>query len=204
MMNSQSLKPGAIAAVLNTDHVTEATRAALKTRLAWSPPAEPKCFGPEDFAVLTAVCERLVPQPHPDRQVALAARLDERLAGGVGDGWRYDALPPDRIAIAQGIMGIDQTARALLHNGFCDLSPTEQDQVLCAVQQGSPPGEVWKTLDAKRFFEDLLAQVCELYYSHPYAQERIGYIGMADAQGFHALGLNRRDPVENEAYDAPV
>ncbi len=198
------LKRGAIEHLLDTDHVTAPTRRALAARLSWAPQSGPLCFDPAAFATLEAVCGRLVPQPDPSRRVALAARLDERLAAGGGDGWRYDVLPPDRVATVQGVVGLEQTAKALFEAPFVALPSERQDRVLAAVQAGDPPGEVWRTLNAHWFFIDLLAQVTELYYAHPYAQEAIGFAGMADAQGFQALGLNRRDPVEDEASLAPL
>jgi hypothetical protein len=70
------------------------------------------------------------------------------------------------------------------------------------VQRGDVEGGVWDTLPAQRFFEELLAEAVECYYSHPLAQEEIGYVGMADAHGWQAISLNRLEPWEPRAVEA--
>ena len=51
-------------------------------------------------------------------------------------------------------------------------------------------------MPAARFFEEMLSEVVALYYSHPLAQEEIGYVGMADARGWPRVG-----PGELEAHE---
>ena len=64
---------------------------------------------------------------------------------------------------------------------------------------GDAPGATWQTLPAKRFFEELLAEAAENYYSHPLAQEEIGYVGMADLPAWERLGLNQLDDREKNS-----
>ncbi len=197
------LKRGAIEAALTTPLVTDATREALRSRLDWMAPPK-RVLSTAAFATLQAVCERLIPQAPDCEPIDLASRLDASLAEGRGDGWRFDDLPPDAEAIELGLVGIEQAARAMFDQAFIALSPEDEDRVLAKVQDGSAPGVVWATVPPKRVFEELLGQLATLFYAHPRAQEAIGYIGMADAEGFWALGLNQRDLVENEASDAPL
>ena len=197
------LKRGAIEVVIETTKVSHATRDALNARLAWRAGAEP-ALGEQALATLRAVCDRLIPQGQGRAPVDLAGRLDAALASGPGDGWRHDDLPPDREAVAVGLRGIEETAAAMFQRAFAELPPEWRDAVLARVQDGSAPGRVWATMPPKRFFEELLGQLATLYYAHPAAQEAIGFIGMADAEGFQAIGLNRRDPIEDMASDAPL
>ncbi len=188
---------GTVRALLGSDLVTPPTRAALEARL--TPPLEqaaPRFFADTDFYTLTAALERLFAGPvHPSaREIALA--IDARLASGGGDGWRYDALPPDTDAARLGLQGLSQTARAQHGADFAALTPEQQDSVLSAVQSGDAPGEVWETLPGKRYFEDLLAEASACYYSHPLAQEEIGYAGMADARGWSKIRMNEREAWE--------
>ena len=88
------------------------------------------------------------------------------------------------------------SARAQFGSPFVALNEGQQDSLLHAVQHGVVSGDVWPSLPAQRFFEDLLAEVTEIYYSHPLAQEEIGYVGMADAHGWQAIGLNERETHE--------
>jgi len=186
---------GSVRALLLTDAVTPATRAALEARLS-TPPYEPQFFDAETYALLRAVAARLFPQPDRPEPIELVPAVDQRLLAGGSDGWRYDALPPDREAFRLGLGGFRQSAQATFGQDFLTLTPAQQDAVLHAVQIGQAPGEAWTTVPAARFFEELLAELTETYYSHPLAQEEIGYAGMADAPGWTRIGLNQKEDRE--------
>ncbi len=175
--------------------LTDATRAAVSTRLATPQVIEPRFFTSESLVTLRAVCARLVPQPHPGA-VDIAGAIDTRLADGIGDGWRYDAMPSDGEAYERGLVGLDETAREMSGGAFIALSGERQDAVISAVEGGSPAGATWRSLPARRFFEDLLAEAIEAYYSHPLGQEEIGYLGLADAPGWQLIQLGERHPRE--------
>jgi hypothetical protein len=143
-----------------------------------------------------AVAARLFPQPERPVPIPLASAVDERLAQGKSDGWRYDALPPDRETYRLGLGGIEQIAQTLFQANFEQLAPTQQDAVIEALASGNPPGEAWQTLRADRFFEEMLAELTENYYSHPWAQDEIGYVGYADLPAWTKIGLNEKEPRE--------
>ena len=185
---------GTVQALLDGEHVTAPTRAALQARLADPPAAQPDVLG-DRVGLLAAVCAQLIPQAG-NPPVDIAGMLHMRLATGIGDGWRYADLPPDEVAWQRGLDGIDETAWAMLGDGFEALTAGDRDTVLRAVQAGSPAGAIWRTLPAARFFETLLAGVVEAFYAHPLAQEGIGYAGMADAPGWQAIGLGQREARE--------
>ncbi|RZK16524.1 MAG: gluconate 2-dehydrogenase subunit 3 family protein [Hymenobacter sp.] len=185
--------------LLPTDHVSAATRAALTQRLAATfeaAPYEPRFFAPETYRLLVAVAARLFPQPERPVPIPLAPAVDERLAQGKSDGWRYDALPPDRETYRMGLGGIEQIAQTLFKADFEQLTVEQQDEVLRALAAGNPPGAVWQTLEASRFFEEMLAELTENYYAHPWAQEEIGYVGYADLPAWTKIGLNEKEPRE--------
>lgn len=99
--------------------------------------------------------------------------------------------------------GIEQSAAAMYDRAFTRLPAAEQDVVLRVVQAGTASGAVWAHMDAARYFEELLALVTDIYYSHPLASEEIGYVGMADAHGWQAIGLGEHEghePVAREAH----
>jgi hypothetical protein len=195
-MPDSSYPAGTVRALLPTELVTDATRAALTARL--TPPAAPQFFEPATYALLQAVAARLFPQPDRAEPIELAATIDQRLLQGLSDGWRYDALPPDREAFRLGLGGLNQSAELLHGRGFLELAPEQQDAVLHAVQAGSAPGDIWQTVPAPRFFEEMLAEMTETYYAHPLAQEEIGYVGMADVPGWAKIGLNEKEDREPE------
>ncbi len=194
---------GTFAGLIGTPFVTAPTRAALQARMAKPPVTQPRFLDPAQFALLGAICDRLLDQDG-DRRIDVAGAIDDRLASGETDGWRYDALPDDGSAMKQGLKGFDETAQAIGGRAFADLSGADRDRVIQAVQAGDPPGEVWRSLPAKPFFEDLLATATEAFYAHPLAQEEIGYVGYADARGWQAIGLNQREPREPEPVGAAV
>jgi gluconate 2-dehydrogenase gamma chain len=193
-MTSQELLP--------SDHVSEATRTALTKRLddtASAATYEPLFFAPETYQLLVAVAARIFPQPDRTVPIPLATAVDRRLAEGLADGWRYDALPPDREAYRLGLGGIQQIAQALFQADFEQLSAEQQDAVIQALASGTPPGAIWDALLPDRFFEEMLAELTEIYYAHPWAQDEIGYTGYADLPSWSKIGLN-----EKELREQPV
>ncbi|GAB3892494.1 gluconate 2-dehydrogenase subunit 3 family protein [Spirosoma agri] len=189
---------GTVRDLLTTDLVTEATRQALVKRLN-TPPRQPTFFSTDEFTLLQAVCDRLVPQGETDQPIPVADGIDERLSGSETNGWRYDTMPTDGDAYKLGLKGIDESAQALFQQPFLSLTGGEQDQVLKAIQLMEAPGETWQTLPADRFFEELLAEAVENYYSHPIAQEEIGYVGMADTPTWKRVGLDQLEDREPRA-----
>lgn len=189
---NRSWPEGTVRAVLNTDLVTAPTAAALRARLA-SPPEFDFVLDAEGCALLAAVCDRLVPQPDRAVPIDIAGIVHSKLAADLGNGWRFDSMPPDTVAMAQGLRGIEASAQAGFGRGFAALGDAERDAVLVAVQVGDVAD--WP-IDPTRFFEELLAGVAEAYYSHPIAQEEIGYLGMADAHGWVDVGFGASAPHE--------
>lgn len=190
MSGPDAFPPGGVRALLNTAHVTEPTRRALQAKLDRRP-TEPRFFEAHAFATLTAICDRLIPQS--PRAVDIAGGLDERLADNKRDGWRYDCMPPDQEAYRRGLAGVDETAEALFGASFVKLSGAQQEAVLQQIADGQPPGAAWADLSAGYWFEELLVETSEIYFAHPLAQQAMGYLGMADAQGWEAIGLNEEE-----------
>ncbi len=181
--------------LLATDHVTEATRQVLTERLN-APPRQPTFFSADEFSLLQAICDRLIPQYNRPEYIDVAGGIDERLSQNKSNGWRYDVMPADGDAYKQGLAGMEETAQALFQRSFRQLSGDQQDRIIGLIQTGDAPGDTWQTLPADRFFEELLAEASENYYSHPLAQEEIGYVGMADLPAWNRVGLNQLEDRE--------
>lgn len=203
-MEQSPYPSGTVRNLLKTQQVTLKTKKVLQQRLEVIDPfLKPSFFDEASFAILQAAATRLIPQAEV-KAIALALALDERLAKGTGDGWRYNTMPPDSKAHQLGLQGLEESARSRFSKGFVFLNEAEQDAVLQAVQQGKAPGMTWETLPSERYFEELLVELTEAYYSHPLAQETIGYGGMADAQGWQAIGLNQLEPWEPKTFSDDV
>lgn len=170
----------------------------MQARLDAPAAYEPQFLAPETFALLEAVAARIFPQPdRATNPILLAPAIDQRLTKGESDGWRYDVMPPDRETYRLGLGGINDIAQALFQAEFLALDIAQQDQVIQALADGRPPGAIWQTLDASRFFEELLAELTENYYAHPLAQQEIGYAGFADLPAWTKIGLNEKEDRES-------
>ena len=169
MRDLSGLEPAA-RALIDSDRVTAPTRRVLSARL--TPPEESlRALNAAQMSTLRAVAARLVPLGG----LHLAERFDALLADGPGDGWRYADMPPDLQAHREAL---DRLAGA----GFDTLDGAGRDSMLAAVQAGRAPGGSWP-FPCARWFEELLAALVRLAYSHPLAQVSIGYEGFADAHG---------------------
>jgi len=178
-------------------HWDDATREVVLDRVQNVPRF--RFFLSHEQATLVALCDRVIPQAHrrADRRVPLAPWIDQSCAQDKLEGFRFDNMPSLADAWRQGLAGLDQTARALHGADFCELDGGRQDGVLRAVRDGSPPGEVWQTLPAKRWWTYIaLRQIAGVYYAHPYAWDEIGFGGPAYPRGYFALNHGAPEPWE--------
>lgn len=196
-MRNDHYPHGTVQALLLTDRLTSNTCEALQKRLEKIYTATPRFFDANTFLTLRAVCMRLIPQQQ-ERMIDLAGSLDEILAEGKGNGWRYDTMPADGKAFMMGLYGINKTSVSDFGRVFYLLEAKEQDKILTSIQSGAARGLTWELISGKLFFEELLAAVTELYYSHPFAKEEIGEVAMADVKGWQKIGLNELEEHEPE------
>ncbi len=179
------------------------TREVVGKRLFNVP--EIRFFTDVETRTLEAVAERIVPQP--DRSAAeripIVPWIDEKLHEDRRDGYRYDGMPPQREAWRCGIAGIDETAGALFDGKrFLDLDGSAQDEVLRRIEHGDPPGAIWTTLPAGRFFKSVLCMtIVKTYYAHPSAWNEVGYNGPSSPRGHMRIWEGGIDPWE--AHETP-
>ena len=181
--------------LLNTNLVTKKTRQVLVDRIN-EKEEPPLFFTAYQFNVLTIVCDLLMAQNAAERICNPAVAIDKRLAAGKADGWRYDTMPDDKIAFVIGIDGIDEFALAIFKKPFVELYMSDQIYLLEKIQKGETIGNKWYEIIATLFFEDLLSEVTAIFYSHPFVQQQIGFVGMADANGWNNIGLDSKDAIE--------
>jgi len=135
-------------------------------------------FTAEEAATVEAISERLIPTDQdPGAAWAGVVRyIDLQLAT------RFN-FRPFRELYRQGLRGVEQTSAALFHAAFTQLTAEQQVAVLRALQRGQPPGEIWKKIPVRQFFDALLNHTMQGYYGDP----RHG--GNRDAVGWRALGV---------------
>lgn len=187
--------PGTITKLLETDFVLPQTKKVLQQRLEKKMVDKPTFFSEEAFEVVKAVCNRLIPQKD-HVYIDLAGILDTHLSENNGNGWRYNAMPPDQESFEKGVKGIDDAAEASFKKRFTALDEIQQDEILTAVQNGNVAGAVWQRVPANLFFEELLSRLVEIYYSHPLAKDTIGDVSFADAKGWQHIQLNEKEEQE--------
>jgi len=181
----------------------EQTWQAIQERLTQNPSA--RFFTPEEIRTLTAVVDRILPQPDrtAGERVPIVPWIDTKLFHDRRDGYRYEGMPPQRVAWRLAIEGIEQAARALHSRTFAELSGELQEEVLRAIEAGNPPGAAWRELPATLFFKSVLCiAVIKAYYSHPTAWSEIGYSGPSSPRGHVRIWIGGVDPWE--AHEHPT
>ena len=172
-----------------------ATREAVDRRLAV--PREPHFLTAEEFAILKAIADRIVPQPPGREPIPVAALVAHRLFQGEHDGFRNACLPPEGEAWRRGLKALDAEAQAAHGIGFVPLAEYSRDDLLKQAQAGELADPAWGGMRCDVFFRDrLLPDIVRAYYSHPTAWREIGFGGPASPRGYVRMGWNRRDPWE--------
>ena len=186
--------------ILDSPRVSNPTRTVLQARLQplsnSASDYTPALLTPEAMTTLRAVIAKLLPD---SETLQIAERLETQVATSPGDGWRYDSLPADGPALAQGLAFLENEASG----SFISLASAEQDAVLLRVQRGQV---TWPGIDAARWFEELLATATAIYVSHPDTMMAMGFDGFADEpSGWTEIGLGNTQPWEPEpGTDAPA
>jgi hypothetical protein len=201
--------PASYQALIDGPRVSARTRAALAARALPDDPAyRPRCLSPDLLAVLRAALDRVLPQP-PDAAIDLAARIDTMLDAGKGDGWRFEALPPDPEAYRAGLRTLEAQAMAQAGDGFAALPASAQDALLRLAAAGEPEGPPTHSgltgAQMRLWFEDLRADAARAYVAHPATLARMGYGGVAyggDGEpkpGFVRVGIGETEDWEPRA-----
>ena len=155
-------------------------------------------FCDAEWAIVCAVCDRVIPQPmdKPVR-VPIAALLDEQLGRAPTEGYRDARLPPMGDAWRRALQALDSESMEAHDRRFHELSSSQQDALLLRVQLGEAHQTAWGDMSAELFFRKrLLHDITRVYYAHPTAWNEIGFGGPAAPRGYVRLGFDRRDPWE--------
>ncbi len=184
-----------------------ATREVVRKRVHEIPPL--RFFNPEEVRVMEVLCEHLLPQADrlPAQRVPILPYIDERLYEGRTPGYRFESMPPDGDAYRLGMQAIEQMTRANYERGFLELSWLEQERLLKSIHDDEPmPGaeEIWgERMPPHRYWALVLQDCAEMYYSHPWAWDEIGFGGPAYPRGYIRLEGGEPEPweVEEKRYE---
>jgi hypothetical protein len=173
----------------------EQTRRVVTRRLSIG--SEPRFFDAEEFKTVTAIAERIVPQPADRAPVPVAALVDDRLFRGTSDGYRPAGMPRDGEAWRLGLKALDSESALAYGGRFYALADGLQDALLTRMQSGELKAPQWERMNAKDFFDRRMARdVVLAYYSHPTAWNEVGWGGPASPRGYVRLDFDERDPWE--------
>lgn len=179
----------------DTPSWNEPTRRVIDARL--STPNEPNFFTAEEWQTLTAICDRIVPQPKTREPVPIAALVDRKMANDERDGYRPASLPKMQDAWRRGIAALDAATHAKHGARFHSVPTAAQDALLKAMQNGQLSGPEWGDMPADTFFGKRVAHdILAAYYSHPTSWSEIGFGGPASPRGYVRMNFNRRDSWE--------
>ncbi|ADJ29419.1 gluconate 2-dehydrogenase subunit 3 family protein [Nitrosococcus watsonii] len=179
----------------DTPSWNEPTRRVIAARLATAD--EPRFFNAAEWQTLTALCDRIVPQPKNRAPVPIAALVDRKMANDERDGYRQVGMPKMQEAWQRGLAALDTAAVTKHHQRFHQLVAAEQDLLLQAMQAGKLDGPAWGGMSAATFFSTRVAHdILSAYYSHPTSWNEIGFGGPASPRGYVRMYYNRRDPWE--------
>jgi len=185
----------------HTPSWNEQTRRVIDERLAVS--REACFFTADEFAALTAIADRITPQPKDRPPIPIAGLIDDKLRRNRQDGYRAAGMPREREAWQLGLHALDAEARNAHGAVFRNLPPAAQDVLLARMQAGELNGAAWCGISSKTFFaQRLLPDIVHAYWSHPTAWNEIGWGGPASPRGYVRMGYDARDPWEAVEADA--
>ena len=160
-------------------------------------------FTAQEEPTLRAFCDVATAQDSEPR-VPVAEMVDDKLAAGRLDGYRYAGMPRDPDTWRLVLRGLDEAARRRYgSDGFAACDPQAREAIIGALAEGSLSGGAWDELDVSRAFSVCMRAILEAFYSHPWAWNEIGYGGPAYPRGYMRLGpIGVREPRERPGATA--
>jgi hypothetical protein len=168
----------------------DVTAGVVLARLA--PTTDLSFFTMAENAVAGPLCDLLLGQDG-DPKVPVVALIDERLATGETDGWRYEDMPEDGRAWQETLAHLDADAQEVFGAPFASLERKQQATLVQAVQDASSDSADWHGLSAGHVWSLWTRYACTAFYSHPWAWNEIGFGGPAYPRGYKTRRVGGRE-----------
>ena len=172
-------------------HWDEKTREVVLQRVNSVPPF--RFFTKAEVHVLQPFVDVVMAQDE-EPKIPVLNFVDEKLAKGSRDGYRYFVLPDDdelwRL-VARGL----EAAR------FAAASLDEQRQFVDDFAQAKLHGEPWSELNVAFAWEIVHRDILTAFYSHPWAWNEIGFGGPAYPRGYARFGSRHLPQSEREPWE---
>jgi hypothetical protein len=175
-------------------HWDEVTRRLVLDRVANVPPI--RFFEPAEVRTLSGFCDVVMAQDAEPR-IPVLNYVDDKLASGRRDGYRYFDLPDDGEVWRRVARGLDDEARKQSFDSFADAPLEAQTGIVHRFDQGQLHGGVWDTLNVSRAWTIVLRDITQAFYAHPWAWNEIGFGGPAYPRGYAAFGSPDLGEVEH-------
>lgn len=176
-------------------HWDPITTGVVLNRLA--PDRRLSFFNAEEEPTLRALLDLLLAQ-YDDPKVPVAELIDQRLAAGETDGWRYEDMPEDGDAWKKSLAALDRVALNRHSRRFGQLEVAEQADLVQDVQDAKE----WEGFAAGHLWSLWTRYACAAFYSHPWAWNEIGFSGPAYPRGYKNMGIGKREGWEVPEEDA--
>lgn len=177
----------------STPSWNEATRRAVSKRL--SSPPERRFFSPEEFAILEALCERIIPQAEHVNKVPIANFIDHKMAANQTDGMQTEGEPSMQEMWRRGLRALDAEAKQRFGKRFTELGGGRQDDVIAGLQNQDLRSPEWAEVPVESFFKSrVLHDIVTYYYGMPQGWDEMGFGGPASPRGYVRMGFDRHDP----------
>ena len=183
--------------LVEAKHWDDATRRVVLDRVNKVPPI--RFFTPTEADTLKAFCDVVTAQDEEPR-IPVLSYVDEKLFGGVGDGWQYDDLPPDGTVWRIVARGLDEEAQ-LTSSSFGTATEEMRVEIVHRFSKAELADGAWSELNVARAWGLVMRYVAQAFYSHPWAWNEIGFGGPAYPRGYAAFGsphLGESETWEND------
>jgi hypothetical protein len=120
--------------------------------------------------------------------------IDEKLAKGSRDGYRYFVLPDDDELWRTVARGLDRA-------GFTSEPLEQQQELVDRFSQARLNGEPWDQMNQAFAWEIVHRDILTAFYSHPWAWNEIGFGGPAYPRGYSRFGSRHLPESEREAWE---
>jgi hypothetical protein len=173
------------------EHWDEKTREVVLQRVDAVPAIE--FFTSDEVRVLQPFTDVVMAQDEEPR-IPVLNFIDEKLAKGARDGYRYFALPDDDDLWRLVARGLDDAH-------FDTLALDAQRQFVDDFSQAKLHGEPWSEINVAFAWEIVHRDILAAYYSHPWAWNEIGFGGPAYPRGYSRFGSRHLPESEREPWE---
>ncbi|MBI5685065.1 MAG: gluconate 2-dehydrogenase subunit 3 family protein [Verrucomicrobia bacterium] len=144
-------------------------------------------FTNADARLVDAITEQIIPadQDPGARDAGVINFIDKQLAG---------RLRRHRQAYRDGLIGVDETSRAMFGREFVVLAPEQQTEVLKALESGKAKGETWRKQSSAAFFRLIRDHTMAGFYGGPQHGGNRGYAS------YKMLGLDYPQIIGQNRY----